>query len=237
MTSYEGKVALITGGSKGIGGAVAKKLTTLGAKVALVDIEQDQGKALAEELGGIYINCDVRDFGEMERAFNQTIDAYGQIDIAHLNAGVATGFSLGEEFDTEHFKRVMEINFDGVVYGMHLALRAMKAKQGGDIIATASMAGIVPVPMDPIYSANKHAVVGLVRSVGNLFGPSDNIRVNALCPSFADTDIIKDVKSFLQEAHFPILSVDEVVETFMQILYSNESGKCWFVVPGRESQP
>ena len=130
----------------------------------------------------------------------------------------------------------MSINLDGVVFGVQAALPALRARGGGAIVATASMAGLVGVPFDPFYGANKHAVVGLCRALGPLFAP-EGILVNALCPSFADTPIIAGGKEFLEQAGFPILPVETVVDTFVSILDAERSGECWFVIPGRETGP
>jgi NAD(P)-dependent dehydrogenase (short-subunit alcohol dehydrogenase family) len=113
---------------------------------------------------------------------------------------------------------------------------ALRARGGGTIVATSSMAGLVPVPMEPIYAANKHAVVGLVRSLGPQLAP-EGIRVQALCPSFADTPILGEGKALLEQLGFPILDVAEVVQTFVAMLDRGEPGECWFVIPGRASEP
>jgi NAD(P)-dependent dehydrogenase (short-subunit alcohol dehydrogenase family) len=130
----------------------------------------------------------------------------------------------------------MGINLDGVVFGVHAALPALKSRGGGTVIATASMAGLVAMPIEPIYGANKHAVVGLIRSLGPAYLDA-GISFHALCPSFTDTAIIDDIREFLQSADFPILTTSDVVDTFLQILESPDSGQCWFVVPGRTSEP
>ena len=93
------------------------------------------------------------------------MDACGGLDLVHLNAGVASGCGVGDDFDLARYRRAMGANLDGVVFGMHAALPALRARGGGAIVATASLAGLTGVAYDPLYSANKHAVVGLVRSL------------------------------------------------------------------------
>ena len=117
---------------------------------------------------------------------------------------------MGDDFDPEAYRRSMSINLDGVVYGIAAARPAIKASGGGTIVATASMAGLVPAPFDPIYAANKHAVVGLARSLGQVYEP-DGIAVHALCPSFAYTNIIKGSEQTLLDMGFPIIEVADVV--------------------------
>jgi NAD(P)-dependent dehydrogenase (short-subunit alcohol dehydrogenase family) len=236
MESYEGKVALITGGSNGIGAAVARRLAGSGAQVVIADVDVDAGTALATELKGAFVRCDVREPAESEAAVAEAVAAFGGLDVVFLNAGVATGSGLDTDFDPVDYRRAMAINLDGVAYGVHAALPALRARGGGDIIATASMAGLTATPFDPVYAANKAAVVGLVRALGPTH-EHEGIRVNALCPSFADTDILGSLRSQLEETGFPILEVGAVVEAFMNVLAAHRTGECWYVVSGRASEP
>ncbi|MFD0534859.1 SDR family oxidoreductase [Actinomadura luteofluorescens] len=184
-----GKVALITGGSNGIGAAVARRLAREGARVVLADVDAEAGDALARELDGAFVRCDVREPADSEAAVAAAVDRFGGLDVAFLNAGVAGGGGVGDDFDLAAYRRAMGINLDGVVFGAHAALPALRARGGGDIVATASMAALTATPFDPVYGANKAAVVGLVRALGPTFA-GEGVRVNALCPSFADTDIL-----------------------------------------------
>jgi NAD(P)-dependent dehydrogenase (short-subunit alcohol dehydrogenase family) len=236
VDSYEGRVALITGGAKGIGAAVARRLAGLGARIVIADVDVGGGTALADEIGGTFIRCDVREPAESVAAVGMAVERFGGLDLAFLNAGVATGCGLADDFDLEAYRRAMAVNLDGVVFGVRAALPALRARGGGDIVATASMAGLTATPFDPIYGANKAAVVGLVRALGPAVGP-EGIRVNALCPSFADTDILTPLKDHLERTGFPILTVGAVVDAFMAILASGGVGECWHVVPGRPSEP
>jgi NAD(P)-dependent dehydrogenase (short-subunit alcohol dehydrogenase family) len=230
------KVALITGGSNGIGEGVARYLAGAGARVVLADIDDSRGKAVAEELDGLFVHTDVADPAASIAAVAAAVETFGGLHIAHLNAGVTSWCGMGEDFDPEAYRRSMAINLDGVVYGIAAARTAIKASGGGTIVATASMAGLVAAPFDPIYAANKHAVVGLVRSLGVPYA-ADDIRVHALCPSFAHTNIIKGSEQTLLDMGFPIIDVADVVEAFRRILDSDSTGECWFVVAGRDSEP
>ncbi len=231
-----GKVALITGGSNGIGEGVARHLAGQGAQVVLADIDDARGKVVADELGGVFVHTDVADPAGSTAAVAAAVDAFGGLHIAHLNAGVTSWCGMGEDFDPEAYRRSMAINLDGVVYGVAAARPAIKASGGGAIVATASMAGLVAAPFDPIYAANKHAVVGLMRSLGDSYA-NDGIRVHALCPSFAHTNIIKGSEQTLLDMGFPIIDVPDVVAAFQRILDSDTTGQCWFVVAGRDSEP
>jgi NAD(P)-dependent dehydrogenase (short-subunit alcohol dehydrogenase family) len=234
--NVDGKVALITGASNGIGEGVARHVAGQGAQVVLADIDDERGAALAEELGGRYIHTDVSRAADSQAAVDFAVREFGALHIAHLNAGVTTACSMGDDFDPEPYRRAMSINLDGVVYGIAAARPAIIASGGGTIVATASMAGLVAVPFDPIYSANKHAVVGLVRSLGDLYA-SEGIRIHALCPSFAYTNIIKGSEQSLLDMGFPILDVSDVVDAVQHILDAETTGECWFVIAGRESEP
>ncbi|MCG5212036.1 SDR family NAD(P)-dependent oxidoreductase [Streptosporangium soli] len=232
----DGKVALITGGAGGIGAEAARRLAATGARIVLADIDDVAGKATAEEIGAAYVRCDVSSLADNEAAVATALDRYGRLDLVFLNAGLASGFGLGDDFDATRYRRVMGVNLDGVVYGAHAAIPALTAAGGGTIVATASMAGIVGIPSDPVYAANKHAVVGFVRSLGENLRPL-GIKVQGLCPSFADTAILGGNKAALEEMGFPILPVSAVGDAFMRLLDSEGTGECWFVVPGRESEP
>jgi len=232
----QGKVALITGGSNGIGEGVARHVAARGARVVLADIDDARGAEVAEELGGRFIHTDVSQAADSTAAVAFAVQEFGGLHLAHLNAGVTSWCSMGDDFDPEAYRRSMAINLDGVVYGIAAARPAIIASGGGTIVATASMAGLVAVPFDPIYAANKHAVVGLVRSIGPQYA-SDGIKVHALCPSFAYTNIIKGSEQSLLDMGFPILDVSDVVTTFQQILDAESSGECWYVISGRSSEP
>nr|WP_184942107.1 SDR family NAD(P)-dependent oxidoreductase [Planomonospora venezuelensis] len=232
----EGRVALVTGGGNGIGAATARRLAAGGARVVVADVDDAAGKSVADEIGGTFAHCDVTRLEDSEAAVATAVDRYGRLDLAFLNAGISSGCGLGEDFDIRRYRLAMGVNLDGVVFGAHAALPALLAAGGGTIVATASMAGIVGIPSDPIYAANKHAVVGLVRSLAQDLAPL-GVKVQALCPSFADTAILGEGKALLEQIGFPILEVSEVVDTFFRLLDSDKTGECWFVIPGRESQP
>ena len=230
------KAAWVTGGASGIGAAVSRRLASQGYRVLVTDVDVDGGERVASDVGGVFRRCDVGEPGDSVAAVEAAVAEFGGLDLAFLNAGVATGFGLGEEFSPEAYRRVMSINLDGVVYGVHAALPALKARGGGDIVATASLAGLTAVPFDPIYGANKAAVVGLVRALGPRYA-EDRIRVNALCPSFAETAIITGMRDALIGAGVPLLEVADVVAAFDAILAGSGTGEAWYVQVGRPAEP
>ena len=233
--SFSEKVVLITGGANGLGRATAARLAAAGAKVVLADIEEGPGQEAAEEIGGSFIHCDVREPEQNEQAVAFAVETHGGLDMAFLNAGVSTGCGLDENFDLELYRRAMAINIDGVVFGLNAAIPALRRRGGGSIVATASLAGLTAVPFDPIYAANKHAVVGLVRSVGPAYA-LESIKVNGICPGFADTRIIDGFKENLESGGVPIIPVEHVVDGIEALFLSEDSGVCHFVQAGMDPQ-
>ena len=174
----ENKSVLVTGGAHGIGEGVARALSALGAHVTIADIDADRGHSVAADIDGQFISTDVSEYDANIAAVQAATRRFGTLDIAILNAGVISNVPMGATFDPDQYRRAMGINLDGVVFGINAALPALLAAGGGDIIVTASMAGIAPTPLDPVYAANKTGLVGLVRSFG-LRSVHDGIRTNA----------------------------------------------------------
>ncbi len=230
------RVALITGGASGFGTEVARQLVRRGDRVILLDVNDADGQAVADELGGHYLHCDVSDYEQVLATTAEAEAIHGGIDLFFLNAGIASLFGLGEDFDVVKYHRANGINLDGVVYGVHAALPVLARRGGGSIVATASMAGLTGVPFDPVYGANKHAVVGLVRALGLALG-GQNITVNAFCPGFAETKIITEIRDVLDGSGVPIIPVEKAGESVLQIFDSSETGQAWLLQAGRDVMP
>ena len=233
--SFEGKVALITGGANGLGRATAERLAGQGAKVVIADVEADAGNRAADELGVEFIPTDVSDPEASVAAVAYTVGKFGRLDLAFLNAGISTGCGVAEFFDLDKYRRAMGVNIDGVVFGLNAVLPAIRETGGGSIVATSSLAGLTGTPPDPIYGANKHAVVGLVRSLGPVY-EQEGIRLNAICPGYADTRIIEDFREDLVGEGLPIIPVSQVVDAVTGLFDSPDSGQCVFVQAGRDSE-
>lgn len=228
--------ALITGGASGFGAEVARQLVRRGDSVVLVDIDEAGGRAVAEELGGHFLHGDVSSYESVQETTRQAEELAGGLDLVFLNAGISTGCGVGDDFDLGLYRRAMGINLDGVVFGVHAAIPALRRRGGGTIVATASMAGLTGTPFDPVYGANKHAVVGLVRALGPALAP-DGIRVHAFCPGFAETKIIGNIKEHLQRSGVPIIPVETAGDAVLQAFDSPDTGQAWLLQAGRDVMP
>lgn len=229
-----GKVALVTGGASGIGAAAVARLVAAGARVAVADRDADGAAAVARRHDGLALPGDVTDPAAMPAAVAATEERFGRLDVVLLNAGITSGQSGITDLDVEGYRRIMGVNLDHVVFGLNAAVPALRRAGGGHVVATASLAGLVAMPGDALYTATKHAVVGYVRSAAPTLAP-EGIRVNAVCPGFADTPLIAAAKP--QFGEFPLLTADDVATAVSAIIERGEPGECWFVQPGREPAP
>jgi NAD(P)-dependent dehydrogenase (short-subunit alcohol dehydrogenase family) len=237
--NVDGKVALVTGGASGIGRATCERFAAAGAAVFVVDRNRAAAEALAAELsaGGVRSGAFAADMGEsaeVDGSFAACTDALGGVDIAFLNAGISIGVSdIGALTDADYF-RMMRVNVDGVVFGLRAAIRSMEARGGGAIVATSSLAGIIPFPPDPVYDASKHAVVGLIRSVAPTLAPK-GITANTVNPGITDTNILTaEAKELLRGAGFPIMDAAQIAEAVYGLVTTGVTGECWVCQPGRE---
>jgi NAD(P)-dependent dehydrogenase (short-subunit alcohol dehydrogenase family) len=233
VSGLRDKVALVTGGASGLGRATCFELAAAGVEVVVADVDEAGGSEVAAAVGGHFVSCDVSSLAANEAAVAFAVEQCGGLDLAYLNAGVTTGTSLGPDFDEARYRRAMGINLDGVVFGTQAALKALRSGGGGAIVATASLAGLLPVPLEPIYAANKHGVVGLVRSMGPVLA-GEGITINAVCPGFAESNIIADAREDLVAAGFDIIPAETVAATVVRLMASDVTGQCWFVQPWRE---
>ncbi len=221
----EQEVALVTGASSGIGAEVSRQLSSRGVQVVLCDVNESAGSALAADINGLFISCDVSRLDSFEEAVRQCCDQLGPPKFAHLNAGVMTvgptePFLAIEDVSLERYNRIMGVNFDGVFNGMKSLLPVMRAN-GGAITATASVAGLGSLPFDPLYGATKHAVIGLVRAV-SAANESSTIRLNCICPGGVDTPIIPDS---LKVNGIDAMPVSDLAAEVLDLLYYGPNGE------------
>ena len=189
MIDLRGKIAIVTGGCSGIGRGTVKVLHRAGAQVACVDVQDEKGHALAEELGDgvLYVHADVTSESEIAAAFGRVTERCGGIDVLFNNAGTAE--PLGSDpFDLAIFEGAQRLLVHSVVLGMKYAVPSMVARGGGSIVNTASIAGLQAGYGPFAYSVAKGAVVHLSRVAAAALA-KDAIRVNAICPGLIPTSI------------------------------------------------
>ena len=233
----DGRVALVTGGGSGIGAAVARRLSAEGCRVVVADIAGDSAASVADEVGGRALTLDVGDAGAWEPAVAGIVKEEGGLDIAHLNAGVATGEGDITALTDEQYQRILGANLNGVVYGARAVARAMAGSgTGGSIVATASMAGIIAFSPDPIYTMTKHAVVGLVRSSAVPLG-TYGITINCLCPGVVDTPLLGEAGRMMAEAGYQLIPPSDIADTLVRIVREGRSGEAWVCLPWEEPAP
>jgi len=233
----EGRIALVTGGGSGIGRASARQLAAKGMRVCVVDVNGDAARAVADEISGFAVTADVSDSAQVDAAFAACIEAFGGVDLALLNAGIAALQDFGTLTD-EAYARTRGVNLDGVVFGARAAIRAIRGRsdgrKGGVIIATASVAGIDPTGVpDPIYALTKHGVVGLIRALAPALA-NDGIAVHAICPGLTDTAILPDpIKAAFVGMGIPLANPDQVADAVLAAATAGPeaSGTCWVVQP------
>ncbi|WP_147915394.1 SDR family NAD(P)-dependent oxidoreductase [Ruania zhangjianzhongii] len=235
MTVLDNKVALVTGGAGGIGAAIARRFASGGAHVVVADIDP-AGQSLAREIGGVFVHTDVAQLADNLAAVRTATEHFGSLDITVLNAGIGEQGGFIEEFRPQHYRDLVSANLDGVVYGVHAALAVFLEQKSGAILAMSSLAGLTESPINPLYAATKHAVIGLVRSVAPSVAES-GITVNALCPTFIDTPILGEAVPFISEMGLAVLSPERVAEVAELVLARGVTGQAWPVVAHGEPGP
>jgi NAD(P)-dependent dehydrogenase (short-subunit alcohol dehydrogenase family) len=201
------RTALVTGAASGIGAALVSLLRADGAEVQALDVAHG--------------------FDVSEPSAWEGVEA---VELACLNAGVTTGATDITRVGESAYRRILGANVDGVVYGVRRMADVMEA--GGAIVVTASLAGLVAAPQDPLYTLTKHAAVGFVRSVAPQLA-ARGIRVAAVAPGFVDTPLLRESRARFVEAGFPLLQPEDVARAVLTAARSDETGAVWVVQPGR----
>ena len=222
---------IVTGAASGIGAAVVKAVRNSGVDVIALDVDEARGLALAEETGALYRSLDVGDLSQWQQLADY-LDAdgahLGPPTRVHLNAGIQIAppeaplseYQL-EAATLERYRRMMSVNVDGVVFGLQALLPLLPP--GAAIVVTASLAGVTPYAVDPLYAMSKHAVVGLVRSLAPQLARR-RISIHALCPGVVNTDIIPHAQKTNEALFMP---PEDLAKDVVELMEEPESGKSW----------
>lgn len=233
-------IAVVTGGASGIGQAIATALVARGDTVAVSDINADGVAAVADRLTtqgpgkAFATTLDVTDADAVAAHYRSVKADHGSLDLVFNNAGIAVS-GLAEELTLDHWNKTIDINLRGVVHGVHAAYPIMLEQGHGHIANTASLAGLVPMPMGIPYTAAKHAVVGL--SLGLRAEAAERgVKVSVICPGFVDTPLLvtanpglpetglgTNVREFAQQAQRRLYSAEALAKDILRGLGKNQA--------------
>jgi 3alpha(or 20beta)-hydroxysteroid dehydrogenase len=203
MTQLAGKVAIVTGGARGLGAAFGRYIVGRGGTVVLADLLDDEGKQLADELGesARYVHLDVTDPTQWTQAVQFTTAEFGRLDGLVNNAGVSAGQFVEHE-PVDHFRAVLEVNLVGVFNGIQAVIAPMRTAGGGSIVNISSAAGLFGLALTAGYGASKWGVRGLTK-IAAIELAGDRIRVNSVHPGMTYTPMTEQVGVQVGEGNYP----------------------------------
>jgi NAD(P)-dependent dehydrogenase (short-subunit alcohol dehydrogenase family) len=235
MRECTGKVVLVTGAGGGIGAACARLLGSAGARVVVTDIDESAAKRTADEVAAtgspaLALGLDVTDPDAVQEAVAAAEREFGKLDLAVNNAGISLPRLAVEKIPVDDWRRVVEINLNGIFYCMRAELPAMLAAGGGSIVNMASVLGTVGFADSAAYVAAKHGVIGLTKTAALEYA-TRKVRVNAVAPSFVDTAMLTNQQGDGRKLRGAALlapmarfaTVDEVAEVVLFLLSDRSS--------------
>ena len=182
----ENKTVIVTGGSTGIGRAIAAELVDRGASVVIANRTEETGRETAEALGCSFIQCDVSSYDSVESLVDRTVDKHGELDAIVNNAGIGMTGTV-ETTSLEDWEMLLSINLNGVVYGTRAAMPYLR-ESSGSVLNVASVFGLVGGPETAAYATAKGAVVNFTRATAVDYADT-GVRVNSICPGFVETEL------------------------------------------------
>lgn len=215
MAMDDGRVALITGASSGIGRAAAKAFARDGYATVIADISEEDGRSLEAELeregaSCRFVHCEVSDETSVRDLVAETVSAFGRLDAAFNNAGTLGELAPTGDTTAEAFDRVIAVNLRGVWLCLREELGQMlEQESGGAIVNCSSVAGLVGLAGVPAYAASKHGVIGLTRTAALEYA-QQNIRVNAVCPGPVETPMLEHLMSGMPGGRESVLALEPV---------------------------
>jgi NAD(P)-dependent dehydrogenase (short-subunit alcohol dehydrogenase family) len=213
-SSFQHKVAFVTGAANGIGRATALAFAREGAKVVVADVSEpgnEETARLIEKLGSsaIAVQCDVSQADQVKAALDKTIEAFGRLDFAFNNAGVEQPISATADITEDEWDRIARINLRGVFLCMKYELPLLLKNGGGVIVNTSSGAGVKGIKGQAAYCAAKHGVIGLTKAAALDYAQS-NIRVNAVCPGIIATPMMQRFTGGTREGEQRVIAQEPV---------------------------